>query len=63
MEASKSLAKIQQEISSAKETTKVLKENNVQVQGEIKELRRKVSHQNYTIFSVECAAVTGVLIR
>lgn len=44
VEASKSLARIEQEISSAKETTKVLKENNVQLQGEIKELRRKVSH-------------------
>jgi len=44
VEASKSLEKIEQEISSAKETTKILKENNVQLQGEIKELRRKVSH-------------------
>lgn len=44
VEASKSLEKIEQEISSAKETTKIIKENNVQLQGEIKELRRKVSH-------------------
>lgn len=41
VEASKSLEKIEQEILSAKETTKILKENNVQLQGEIKELRRK----------------------
>lgn len=44
VEASKSLERIEQEISSAKETTKILKENNVQLQGEIKELKRKVSH-------------------
>jgi len=44
VEASKSLEKIEQEISSAKETTKILKENNVQLQGQIKKLRRKVSH-------------------
>ena len=44
VEASKSLEKIEQEILSAKETTKILKENKVQLQGEIKELRRKVNH-------------------
>ena len=44
VEASKSLENINQEISTAKGTIKILKENNVQLQGEIKELRRKVSH-------------------
>ena len=44
MEASKSLQNIHQEISTAKGTIKILKESNVQLQGEIKELRRKVSH-------------------
>ena len=44
VEASKSLGKIEQEISSTKETAKILKEKNGQLQGEIKELRRKVSH-------------------
>ena len=44
MEASKSLGKIEQEISSTKETAKILKEKNGQLQGEIKELRRKVGH-------------------
>lgn len=39
-----SLQKNKQEILSAKETTKILKENNVQLQGEIKELRTKVSY-------------------
>ena len=43
-EGSKSLAKIEQEISSTKETAKILKEKNVQLQGEINELRRKVSN-------------------
>ena len=43
VEASKSLGKIEQEISSTKETTKILKEKNVQLQGEIKELRIKVN--------------------
>ena len=44
VEVSKSLENINQEISTAKGTIKILKENNVQLQGEIKELRRKVSH-------------------
>ena len=44
VEASKSLENINQEISTAKGTIKILKENNVQLQGEIKELRRKESH-------------------
>lgn len=44
VEASKSLENINQEISTAKGTIKILKENNVQLQGEIKELRRKVSY-------------------
>lgn len=44
VEASKSLENINQEISTAKGTIKIQKENNVQLQGEIKELRRKVSH-------------------
>lgn len=44
MEVSKSLQNINQEISNAKETIKVLKENNINLQGEIKELRKKVSH-------------------
>ena len=44
VEASQSLEKIEQEISSAKETTVILKEKNAQLQGEIKELRRKVSY-------------------
>ena len=63
VEASKSLENIEQVISSAKETTKVLKENNVQLQGEIKELRRKVNTSKGYYFSVESTAVTGVLIR
>lgn len=44
VEASKSLENINQEISTAKGTIKIQKENNVQLQGEIKELRKKVSH-------------------
>ena len=44
VEVSKSLENINQEISTAKGTIKILKENNVQLQGEIKELRRKVSY-------------------
>ena len=44
VEASKSLENINQEISTAKGTIKILKENTVQLQGEIKELRKKVSH-------------------
>lgn len=43
VEASRHLQKNKQEIWSAKEITKILKENNVQLQGEIKELRTKVT--------------------
>ena len=42
VEASKSLENIEREISSRNETTKILKENNAQLQDEIKELRKKV---------------------
>lgn len=44
MEVSKGLENINQEISTAKGTIKIQKENNAQLQGEIKELRKKVSH-------------------
>lgn len=44
VEVSKSLENINQEISTAKGTIKIQKENNAQLQGEIKELRKKVSH-------------------
>lgn len=44
VEVSKSLENINQEISTAKGTIQIQKENNAQLQGEIKELRKKVSH-------------------
>ena len=64
VEARKSLENIEREISSSKEATKILKEKNVQLQGEIKELGRKVSYLRNTVFSwMHCIDYTGVLLR